>query len=199
MINEKQIYTTEIGTGNFPYLFTPDTQYEKSGVFSVKLVLSEKDATPIVKLYEDTLVARQTKENTNKRSAHNQYKSLKDGSVEFKFKLKAKVTMRDGTDFEQRPKILNADKTIAESQPVYSGSKMKIAFQAVSWHNNLQGVGVALRLKAVQLIEVVSEKPKSNGEKSNSEYDYGFDEVKQVSKNVPSGKKEVSVSQEADF
>ena len=74
--------------------------------------------------------------------------------------------MKDGTDFEQRPKILNADKTIAQEQPVYSGSKMKIAFQAVSWaNNNLQGVGVTLRLKAVQLIEVVAEKPKSNKKK----------------------------------
>ena len=94
--------------------------------------------------------------------------------------------MRDGTDFEQRPKILNADKTVAEEQPVYSGSKMKIAFQAVSWHNNLQGVGVTLRMKAVQLIEVVSEKPNKSTE-SKSDYDYGFSTEK-VS-NVPSGKK----------
>ena len=112
------------------------------------------------------------------------YKINKDGTVEFKFKLKAKVVMRDGTDFEQRPKILLADKTIAEKQPVYSGSKMKIAFQAMSWANPMQGVGVSLRLKAVQLIEIVSEKPKANGDSSSS-YDYGFGEEK-VS-NVPSG------------
>jgi len=199
MINEKQIHTTEIGTGNYPYLFTPDTQYEKNGVYSVKLVLSDKDSKSIVKLYEETLKARQEKENTQKRSPHDQYKVIKDGGIEFKFKLKAKVTMRDGTDFEQRPKILNADKTVAEQQAVYSGSKMKIAFQAISWHNNLQGVGVTLRLKAVQLIEIVSEKPKGNGDSnSSSDYDYGFEEEK-VSNNVPSGKKEVSVSQEADF
>ena len=134
----------------------------KQVYFQLSLVLSDEHAKPIVKLYEETLKARQEKENTQKRSAHNQYKVLKDGGIEFKFKLKNKVTMRDGTDFEQRPKILNADKTIAEEQPIYSGSKMKIAFQAVSWANNLQGVGVTLRLKAVQLIEVVSEKPINN-------------------------------------
>lgn len=197
MIDEKKIHTTPVGVANYPYIFTADTQFEKAGVFSVKLVLSDEDAKPFVKIYEETLMARQQKENTDKRSAHNQYKVLKDGGVEFKFKLKQKVTMRDGTDFEQRPKILNADKTIAEEQPVYSGSKMKIAFQAVSWHNNLQGVGVSLRLKAVQLIEVVSEKPKSSGDKKSSDYDYGFSAEK-VS-NVPSGKKEAPVSQEADF
>ena len=164
MINEKQIHTTPVGVANYPYIFKADTQFEKAGVFSVKLVLNDEDAKPIIKLYEETLKARQQKENTDKRSAHNQYKVLKSGGIEFKFKLKNKVTMRDGTDFEQRPKILNADKTIAQEQPVYSGSKMKIAFQAVSWHNNLQGVGVTLRMKAVQLIEVVAEKPKSNGE-----------------------------------
>lgn len=197
MIDEKKIHTTPVGVANYPYIFTADTQFEKAGVFSVKLILSDNDAKPFVKVYEETLKARQEKENTDKRSAHNQYKVLKDGGIEFKFKLKQKVTMRDGTDFEQRPKILNADKTVAEEQPIYSGSKMKIAFQAVSWHNNLQGVGVSLRLKAVQLIEVVSEKPKSNGDKKSSDYDYGFGEEK-VS-NVPSGKKEAPVSQEADF
>tara|TARA_B100001059_G_scaffold156962_1_gene156508 strand:- start:19173 stop:19766 length:594 start_codon:yes stop_codon:yes gene_type:complete len=197
MIDEKKIHTTPVGVANYPYIFTADTQFEKAGVFSVKLILSDSEAKPFVKVYEETLKARQQKENTDKRSAHNQYKVLKDGGIEFKFKLKQKVTMRDGTDFEQRPKILNADKTVAEEQPVYSGSKMKIAFQAVSWHNNLQGVGVSLRLKAVQLIEVVSEKPKSNGDKKSSDYDYGFGEEK-VS-NVPSGKKEAPVSQEADF
>jgi hypothetical protein len=105
--------------------------------------------------------------------------------------------MKNGTDFEQRPKIYNADKTIAETQPVYTGSKMKIAFQAFSWANNLQGVGVGLRLKAVQLIEIVSTKSETNSETTEDNFDYGFGEEK-VS-NVPSGKKEVSVSQETDF
>lgn len=196
MINEKTIHTTEIGVGNYPYIFTPDTQFTKNGVYSVKLVLSDKDSQSIVKLYEETLEARMKTEGTDKRAPHNQYKVLKDGGVEFKFKLKAKVETRDGTDFEQRPKILNSDKTIAESQPVYSGSKMKIAFQAVSWHNNLQGVGVTLRMKAVQLIEVVAEKPKKSGS-NNSDYDFGFTDMK-VS-NVPSGKKQEAVSQETDF
>jgi len=197
MIDEKKIHTTPVGTANYPYIFTADTQFEKAGVFSVKLILTDEDAKPFVKLYEETLKARQEKENTDKRSAHNQYKVLKNGGIEFKFKLKNKVTMRDGTDFEQRPKILNADKTVAEEQPVYSGSKMKIAFQAVSWHNNLQGVGVTLRMKAVQLIEVVSEKPNKSTE-SKSDYDYGFSTEKEVS-NVPSGKKQETVLQEADF
>ncbi len=49
MINEKEIHTTPIGTGNYPYLFTPDTQFEKpDGVFTVKFVLSEKEAKPFI-------------------------------------------------------------------------------------------------------------------------------------------------------
>ena len=88
MINEKEIHTTPIGTGNYPYLFTPDTQFEKpDGVFTVKFVLSEKEAKPFIKIYEDTLKARQQKDNTEKRAPYNQYKISKDGTVEFKFKL----------------------------------------------------------------------------------------------------------------
>ena len=198
MINEKAIHTTPTGVGKYPYIFTPDTQFEKpNGVFTVKLELNDEEAIPIIKLYEETLMARQKTENTEKRSPHTQYKVLKTGGVEFKFKLKPKVTMKDGTDFEQRPKIYNPDKTIAETQPVYTGSKMKIAFQAFSWANNLQGVGVGLRLKAVQLIEIVSTKSETQSEIKEDNSDYGFG-VEKVS-NVPSGKKEVPVSQETDF
>ena len=198
MINEKMIHTTPVGTGNYNYLFTPDTQFEKRGKFGVNLTLSDQDAAPLIKIYEETLAARQKVENSDKRAPHNQYKALKDGGVEFKFKLINKVKKKDGTDFEQRPKILNSDKTVAEQQLVYNGSKMKIAFQMVSWANNLQGVGVTLRMKAVQLIEVVSEKPNTESDGKSSNYDYGFTEEK-VS-NVPSGKKEVPVSEEtADF
>ncbi len=198
MINEKAIHTTPVGIGQYPYIFTPDTQFEKpDGVYTVKLVLTDEDAKPLVKLYEETLTARQKAENTDRRAPHTQYKVLKGGGIEFKFKLKPKVTMKNGTDFEQRPKIYNADKTIAETQPVYTGSKMKIAFQAFSWSNNLQGVGVGLRLKAVQLIEIVSTKSDTNSETTEDNFDYGFGEEK-VS-NVPSGKKEVSVSQGTDF
>ena len=74
---------------------------------------------------------------------------------------------------------------------------MKIAFQAFSWANNLQGVGVGLRLKAVQLIEIVSTKSETKSEIKEDNSDYGFG-VEKVS-NVPSGKKEVPVSQETDF
>ena len=89
-------------------------------------------------------ISRQEKENSEKRAPHTQYKALKDGGVEFKFKLINKVKKKDGTDFEQRPKILNSDKTVAEPTAVYNGSKMKIAFQMVSWANNLQGAGVTV-------------------------------------------------------
>ena len=54
MINEKTIHTTPVGVANYPYIFKADTQFEKAGVFSVKLVLNDEDAKPIIKLYEET-------------------------------------------------------------------------------------------------------------------------------------------------
>ena len=110
MINEKAIHTTPVGIGQYPYIFTPDTQFEKpDGVFTVKLVLTDEDAKPLVKLYEETLTARQKTENTDRRDHRtHSTKFYRRGGVEFKFKLKPKVTMKDGTDFEQRPKIYNA-------------------------------------------------------------------------------------------
>ena len=75
MINEKAIHTTPTCVGKYPYIFTPDTQFEKpNGVFTVKLELNDEEAKPIIKLYEETLMARQKTENTEKRSPHTQYK-----------------------------------------------------------------------------------------------------------------------------
>ena len=86
-----------------------------------------------------------------------------------KTRTKAKVNTKSGTDFEQRPKVFDAKgKIITKTLSVYSGTKMKVAFQCVPNFTNMLGSGATLRLKAVQIIELVEGK-KGNGDDTAEE------------------------------
>jgi hypothetical protein len=188
-------HTTSEGIANYPYLFSPDTKFDHNGLYRTKLTLPKIQAKPIVDLVEETITEASSK-NKGKLSPHKPYKSLKDGSVEFTFKLKAKVNTKSGTDFEQRPKVFDAKGIpITQTLSVYSGTKMKVAFQCVPYFTNMLGAGCTLRLKAVQIIELVE--GKGNGE--NAEEQFGFSqedgfEMKPTNQNV-----EVSQEEESDF
>lgn len=92
-------HTTSEGIANYPYLFSPDTKFDHNGLYRTKLTLPKIQAKPIVDLVEETISEAASK-NKGKLSPHKPYKSLKDGKVEFTFKLKAKVNTKSGTDFE---------------------------------------------------------------------------------------------------
>ena len=146
-------HTTSEGVANYPYLFSPDTKFDSNGLYRTKLTLPKVQAKSIVALIEETIDEVASK-NKGKLSPHKPYKSLEDGSVEFTFKLKAKVNTKSGTDFEQRPKVFDAKGIpITQTLSVYSGTKMKVAFQCVPYFTNMLGSGCTLRLKAVQMME----------------------------------------------
>jgi len=187
-------HTTSVGVAHYPYLFSPDTKFDSNGLYRTKLTLPKADAKSIVDEIEGT-IKEVASQNEGKLSPHKPYKSLEDGTVEFTFKLKAKVNTKSGTDFEQRPKVFDAKGVpITEKLSVYSGTKMKVAFQCVPYFTNMLGSGCTLRLKAVQILELVE--GKGNGE--NVEESFGFSqedgfEMKPAVKNV-----EVS-QEESDF
>jgi len=71
--------------------------------------------------------------------------------------MKAKVTTQDGTTFEQSPVIVSAETGERIEQPVYGGSIIRVRGQVVPYTNAAAGIaGVTLRMKAVQVIELVS-------------------------------------------
>jgi hypothetical protein len=79
------------------------------------------------------------------------------GNVEFKFKLKAKVRKRDGTTYEQQPAVVDSKRVpLTKETLIGNGSKVKIAFEPVSYvMPSTKKAGVSLRLKAVQVIDLV--------------------------------------------
>jgi hypothetical protein len=79
------------------------------------------------------------------------------GNVEFKFKLKAKVQKRDGTYYEQQPAVLDSKKVpMTNDILIGNGSRVKVAFEPIPYvMASTKKAGVSLRLKAVQVIDLV--------------------------------------------
>lgn len=99
------------------------------------------------------------------------------GFVLFKFSMKASGKRKDNTAWSQKPTIFDSKGVrIAQPPQIWGGSEGKVSFEAAPYFIPGTGAaGVALRLKAVQLLKLVS-----GGERSASEYgfaaeDDGFD------------------------
>ena len=75
------------------------------------------------------------------------------GDVQIKFKLRS--VGKNGSDtWEQRPGLFDADgKPMSEN--VGSGSKIKVGCEIVPYSTAMAGTGVTLRLKAVQVIDLI--------------------------------------------
>lgn len=81
------------------------------------------------------------------------------GNVLFKFKLNSKVTPRDPDKepFTQAPVVVGAADGVAITEPVYNGSVIRVRGQIAPYTSAASKVaGLTLRMKAVQVIELVS-------------------------------------------
>jgi len=165
--------TTPIGTAKWSYLFKPDTQFHSDGLYHVQVSLTKEESKPFIDVIEKTIADEMALDTSKKKSMHSVYKLSEDKkSYEFKFKLKAKVNWAKGS-FEQRPKIYNSKLEIMDdSIAIYNGSKIRIAFETVPYSSAF-GVGVTLRMKSVQVLEL-ADKPEggegSNGFKKEEEF-----------------------------
>jgi hypothetical protein len=161
--------TTPIGTAIYPRLTTPDTKFDKDGVYSVDLELDTSDSE-----VSDFLVSL-------KKTADEMYKAtceskggkklkradlpIKDGEgdmVRIKFKLKAKAGNEEKS-WVQKPVLFDAQGTAIQNAPnVGSGSKVKVAFEVVPFFTAMVGAGVSLRMKAVQILDLKEYTPGDN-------------------------------------
>ena len=121
-------------------------------------------------------VAKAKKENPGKKIKEGDVPySVNDdtGKVTVRFKLKAKVTPKQGDPFEQRPALFDAKgKPIGPDAKIGGGSKVKVAYELVPYYTAIAGAGVSLRLKAVQVIDLVE----FSGGASSEAYGFGEEE-----------------------
>lgn len=167
-------YVSPKGTASYPYLTKPDTKFNPDGEYKVSLIVAGDNASKAITFLteqHEAAVAKAKKENAGKRVKEGDLPFIEndDGTVTFKFKLKAKVTPKNGDSFAQKPALFDAKGKPLTGEPnVGGGSVIKVSYEVVPYYTAIAGAGVSLRLKAVQIIEL---KEFSGGGTAES---YGF-------------------------
>jgi len=194
------------GVSKYAWLTKPDTKFDKDGHFKVNLVVSAEEAQPLIQQIDAEMKksAEIAKEKNKKavKMANPPYETETDdtgaetGNIEFKFKRKAQIIASDGKVIPFKVAIFDSSGTPMTDTNVWSGSKMKVSAELVHWYTAMAGAGVSLRLRAVQITELVE------GGSDNAS-GYGFDKVdngyvapEKVKEDVAAKTEE---SQEADF
>lgn len=171
-------YTTPAGIAQYPYLNKPDTKFNPDGEYKCKLEIPADQAQDIVTFLDEqheAALAKAKKENPGKKIKEgNQPYEVNDenGKVTVSFKLKAKVTPKNGEPFEQRPAIFDSKGKPLQDAKIGGGSKVKIAYEVTPYYTAIAGAGVSLRLKAVQVIDLVE----FSGGASADAYGFGEEE-----------------------
>lgn len=156
------------------HLHEPDRKFQTDGEYHVTCVLPADDniLAEIEKIRDDyypMICEQEGKKITEKKplpimQAPLPFKNQEDeegeetGNITLRPKAKALVRYkRDGLDksFNFRPDIVDSSGTRPVREPVGGGSEGKVRFEVVPWYTPMLGMGVTLRLKAVQVLELV--------------------------------------------
>ena len=123
----KPTITTPVGVALYPWLSKPDTEYNKDGEYKVNLVLSKKEAQPIIDTINEVFAEnlkdelKKQKKKTIKTANPPYADELDDdgkatGNVIFKFKSKAAY----------KPAIFDANgETLIDTQ-IWGGSEIRV-------------------------------------------------------------------------
>lgn len=161
-------------------VFEPDTKFDTNGIYSVNLIIPEAEAAEICEYLDGVVTQRYDEEVKAKPKLKNglstkapyepEYDQNGDptGNIEFKFKLKAKVQARDGSTYSQKPVVVDAKRKPMDTDiAVGNGSVVKVAYEPIPYMMaSTKQVGVSLRMKGVQVIDLVE-----YGNSANSMFD----------------------------
>ena len=168
---KNQIIVTPKGELVYPHLSKPDTKFDKDGVYRTVLKTEYNDeAKDFARKLEELVdeYAHQLGKKT-KRAPLPFKINEEDGTLEVTLKCKAKGIRNDGTTWEQKPVIFDSKGTPFEPDGViWGGTVAKISFTPSLYSVAAIGTGISLRLKAVQIIDLVKG--------GNSSDTYGFTE-----------------------
>jgi len=164
--------TSPKGIAKYPWLSRPDTQFNTDGVYKVNLLIpadeaSELCATLDAAADEAVKIARAAAKSPAiakmVKRAEPYTPALDDqgedtGNIEFKFKMNAKVTFKDGTVKPMKPFFFDAKgKPLAVCPNVYGGSGLKVNFSPAPYFAAAsKTAGVSLRINAIQIIDLVT-------------------------------------------
>ena len=170
--NKRPRFVTPAGIAQYPYLTTPDTKFNPDGDYKVNLEIDPTEITTFLDEQHEAAVAAAKKDNPGKKIKEGDVPySVNDetGKVTVRFKLKAKVHPKNGESFDQRPALFDAKgKPLGKDVKIGGGSKIKVSYEVLPYYTAIAGAGISLRLKAVQVIDLVEYSSGGSGES------YGF-------------------------
>ena len=200
-MEKPKTFTSPFGKAIYPHLTKCDVRFKPEGEFKVDLELGEAPANNLLKILKEyqAKAVSNAKDKTGKdkiKVASLPYKKEDDKYI-FKFKMKASGTNgKTGETFKQRPALFDSElKPInPEDTNIWGGSILRVSFQPFPWFTPALGAGVSLRLKSVQVKELVE----GGGQTAEAS---GFDKVEGNSNNQTGSEDEVQeeVSQATDF
>jgi len=157
------------GTAMWAKVFEPDVRFVPEGEYSTQVIVPEAEAAIICEQLEkliDIKFDETVKEKPSLKAALSKRPVVEPqlddagdptGNVIFKTKLKARIKTKKGIFVDQKVFVYDAKKNLMPSTiGVGNGSVIKVAVEPYAYmmQSNKQ-VGVTLRLKGVQVIDLV--------------------------------------------
>jgi len=159
---EAKTMVTPIGEAVYPRLLKPDTKFNEAGEYKVTLKIKKQDAVTILsdldKYLNDSLATFEKEAKGKKLKLAPKPYSVEGDFFLVKMKMKASgINKKTKQLFTQRPIVVDAKKIpVPLDTYIDSGSKCKCVFDAIPYNSPMTGAGITLRLKMVQVIELVT-------------------------------------------
>jgi len=182
---------TPVGIGQYAYLETPDFEYNSAGDWKVKMFFDPADEevtvmTDIMDSLMESAMEYFTEQATTVKakkairpSENTPYYTETDdedeptGRIYINPKSIASGTTKEGEDWKREMPIFNgAGERVETKLNIGNGTKMCANITLRAYYNKQSGVGISLRLGAVQIVDLV---PFSGG--INTAEDAGFGAV----------------------
>ena len=194
---ENKNIVTPKGVLVYPHLNKADTKFDKDGVWRASLRLDKKDAEDLIKQITEQIESKAATETQARKKAvkvaNPPYSEDEEGNMVFSFKLKAGGTRDNGEKWSQKPILYDSKGNVFDPKDkiIWGGTEAKVAFQFIPFYVGAVGAGCSLRLKAVQILNLIT-----GGADASS---YGFSKEEEGFE-VKKDEVEVEVQQEAsDF
>ena len=177
---DKLRLTTPKATLKYPKLIEPETKFSAEGHYKVTAVIPAEDAGALAEQLDALYEAH--KASLKAQAPGQKFKAVDpsfgfedvDGKPCFTIsvKMKAKGMDRDGRSWSAVPALFDATGAPVKDRDalrgMWSGTTGRVSFEACPFYQPALGAGITLRLKAVQIIDLVE-----SGGSANS---FGFQE-----------------------
>ena len=147
------------GLASYPFINKPSTKFNPDGEYSIKLIVGKDEARSFANQIKSVIAEYETEQKAllkkDKLKHADLPYSVEGDNVVFRFKNNAVIKSRTGDTWEQKVAIFDA-KGNPCTELVGSNSVVRVACEIAPYYVPAIGLGASLRLKAVQVIELVA-------------------------------------------